>query len=52
MDLGAELAGDSVEKVLRGILEKWKCLECIANLGLAFRGESWASRAGDVVIRS
>jgi hypothetical protein len=51
MDLGAELAGDSIEKVLRGILEKRKCLEGIANLGLAFRGEPWASRASDVVVR-
>jgi hypothetical protein len=51
MNLGAELACDSVEKVLRGVLEKRKCLERIANLGLSFRGKSWASQAGDVVIR-
>jgi hypothetical protein len=43
MDLGAEFAGDSIEKVLRGILEKRKRLERITNLGLAFRGEPWAS---------
>ena len=50
--MGTKLAGDSIEKVLRGIFEKRKCLERIANLGLAFRGESRASRPRDVVIRN
>jgi hypothetical protein len=52
MNLRAKLAGDSIEKVLRSILEKRKGLERIADLGLTFRGESWASRVRNVVIRN